>query len=254
MPAAAPAPAGEPPIVGEARGIMREASAAGVPVRLVGGLAIRLHAEPLHPAFGREYKDIDLVTARGRGTDVAALLEDLGYVGAAEFNALNGHRRLLYGDERTGRRLDVFVGEFAMCHRIPVSERLDADPTTVPLAELLLTKLQIVELNERDLVDAAALLHHHEVARHDADAVNGDRVAALCAGDWGLWRTVTINLERCAAGLDTLELTGAERDEIRARIARLRERVDAEPKSRGWRLRDRVGDRKRWYELPEEVD
>ena len=248
------APAAEEPIVAEARRLVREASSRGVPVRLVGGLAVRLHAEPLHPAFAREYKDIDLVTLRGRGGDVGALLEGLGYTGATEFNALNGHRRLMYGDERTGRRLDVFVGEFAMCHRIPVTERIDRDPTTLPLAELLLTKLQIVELNERDLVDSAALLHHHDVGDDDDDAVNADRAAALCAADWGLWRTVTMNLDRVAGGVDALALTEPERDVIRDRTGRLRARLDAEPKPRGWRIRDRVGDRKRWYELPEEVD
>jgi hypothetical protein len=246
--------AGEQPIVEEARRILREASDRGVPVRLVGGLAIRLHAEPLHAAFVREYKDIDLVTVRSSGGDVARLLEALGYTGADEFNALNGHRRLLYGDERTGRRIDVFVGEFAMCHSIPVTERLDRDPATVPLAELLLTKLQIVELNERDATDAAALLHHHEVAAHDDDALNADRVAALCAADWGLWRTVTMNLERVGRHADRLDVADEEHARIRGRIEQLRARIDGEPKSRGWRLRDRVGDRKRWYALPEEVD
>ena len=250
----ASAPGAEPAIVGEARAIVRAATDRGVPVRLVGGLAVRVHAERLHPAFEREYKDIDLVTERGRGDDVAQLLEGLGYTGAPEFNALNGHRRLLYGDERTGRRIDVFVGEFSMCHRIPVAERLSTDPTTVPLAELLLTKLQIVELNERDVIDAAALLHHHDVGDHDADVVNAGRVAALCAVDWGLWRTLTANLDRCDAAVDGIGLSPAERGTVHSRIARLRSRVEAEPKSRAWRLRARIGERKRWYELPEEVD
>jgi hypothetical protein len=253
--AAAPAAAdmAEPPIVDEARRIVAHGAGAGVPVRLCGGLAVRLHADPLHPAFHREYKDIDLVTPRGRGGEVAGVLEALGYGPDAEFNALNGHRRLRYGDARTGREIDVFVGEFAMCHRIPVSERIDADPTTVPLAELLLTKLQIVELNARDATDAVALLHHHAVADHDDDALNAPRVAELCAGDWGLWRTVTANLERVAAATDDLALDAAQRDRVRARIAELHARIEAEPKSRGWRLRARVGERKRWYELPEEV-
>jgi hypothetical protein len=191
---------------------------------------------------------------RGRGSDVGAMLEELGYTGADEFNALNGHRRLMYGDERSGRQIDVFVERFEMCHRIPVAERIDRDDVTVPLAELLLTKLQIVELNERDLVDAAALLHHHDLATHDEDTINADRIAELCAADWGLWRTSTMNLERIVAGLPALALEPGEREQIALRVARLRERIDAEPKPRAWRLRDRVGERKRWYDLPEEVD
>jgi hypothetical protein len=247
----------DPPIVQEARRLIQAAGAADVPVRLVGGLAVRLHAEPLHPAFAREYKDVDLVTVRRAGADVGALLESLGYVGAPEFNALNGHRRLMYGDEHTGRRIDVFVGEFRMCHSIPITERIERDPTTLPLAELLLTKLQIVELNDRDALDAAALLHHHDVADHDEDAVNAARVAEMCAADWGLWRTTSMNLERVGERIEHLAgrgLTAGEREAIRERLAELRARIDAEPKPRAWRLRDRVGDRKRWYELPEEVE
>jgi hypothetical protein len=37
------------------------------------------------------------------------------------------------------------------------------------------------------------------------------------------------------------------------RLSRLRSGFEEVPKSRGWKLRARVGDRKRWYELPEEV-
>jgi hypothetical protein len=252
--AAVPAvPAAAEPIVDEARRILARAAVADVPVRLCGGLAVRMHAEPLHPAFRREYKDIDLVTLRGRGGDVAGLLEALEYGPDAEFNALNGHRRLRYGDMRTGREIDVFVGEFAMCHRIPVTERIEVEPTTVPLAELLLTKLQIVELNARDATDAVALLHHHPVAEHDDDALNAGRSAELCAGDWGLWRTVTANLDRVADAAGRLALDDGDRDAVRARVAELRARIEAEPKSRGWRLRARVGERKRWYDLPEEV-
>jgi hypothetical protein len=224
-----------------------------VPVRLVGGLAVRLHADPLHPAFVREYKDVDVVTLKGRGRDVDALVEALEYEPEAEFNALNGHRRLMYELRPDGPKLDVFVGEFAMCHRIPVTDRIELDPVTLPLAELLLTKLQIVELGDRDLRDTAALLYHHEVGAHDEDAINADRVAELCAADWGLWRTCTMNVGRIRDGLGALELEEAGRALIRDRLDVLSDRIEAEPKPTRWRIRDRVGDRVRWYELPEEV-
>lgn len=239
----------------EARQLMTAAAEHDVPLRLVGGLAVYLHAEPLHPAFAREYKDIDVVTLKGRGRDVAAVIETLDYEPAAEFNALNGHRRLMFTARGTGRQLDIFVGEFAMCHRIPVTERIELDPLTLPLAELLLTKLQIVELNDRDFRDVAALVYHHEVAAHDDDAINRDRIAELCAADWGLWRTCTANLMTIGAWLEALapELDESERDLIHSRLHLLRDRIDSEPKPRRWRLRDRVGERVRWYELPEEV-
>ncbi len=241
-------------IAEEARRILAAAAGRDVPVRLVGGLAIYLHSSPMHPAFARSYKDIDLVTPRGRGAEVGQVLQGLGYHGATEFNALNGRRRLLYADPQTGRRLDVFVGEFLMCHQLPLTDRMGQDEMTVPLAELLLTKLQIVELNQRDVLDAGALLYHHDVADHDQDSVNAARIAELCAADWGLWRTTTMNMERLGALLEEAPLTDRERQTILDRVETVRGRMDDQPKSRKWRLRDRIGDRVRWYELPEEVD
>jgi hypothetical protein len=148
--------------------------------------------------------------------------------------------------------VDVFVGEFAMCHRVPVDERLLLEPATLPLAELLVTKLQIVELNEKDIRDAIALVHAHEVAERDGDAVNAARVAELCAVDWGLWRTITRNLERCRDHVGAYELPEGEAAVTARRFDALLERIEREPKSRAWRLRSRLGERVRWYELPEE--
>jgi len=149
--------------------------------------------------------------------------------------------------------VDVFVGSFRMCHAIPFGDRLKKGEPTVPLAELLLTKLQIIELNEKDVRDTVLLLYGHEIADHDDDAVNGARIAELCAADWGLWRTITHNLKRCAELLGEYDLPDEDRDRVDRRLKQLIERIEAAPKSRGWKMRARIGDRKRWYELPEEV-
>jgi hypothetical protein len=147
----------------------------------------------------------------------------------------------------------VFVGAFRMCHVIPLTERLSAGEWTVPLAELLLTKLQIVELNEKDVRDTVLLFHGHDVADHDDDAVNGHRIAELCANDWGLWRTITANLLRCREMIGSYDLPDEDGRRIADRFGAVLDRIEAEPKSRGWKLRARIGERKRWYELPEEV-
>ena len=140
-----------------------------------------------------------------------------------------------------------------MCHEIPIDRRVAVDPTTIPLAELLLTKLQVVKLNEKDLRDIVAILHHHDVGEADGDTINAARVAELCADDWGLWRTTKMNVERVRDGVEHYDIAAAERDEVERRLDVLWARIEAQPKSRGWRLRDRVGDRKQWYEDPEEV-
>jgi len=124
---------------------------------------------------------------------------------------------------------------------------------TVPLAELLLTKLQIIEVNEKDVRDTVLLLYGHDVGEHDDDTVNAARVAELCAADWGLWRTITANLERCREHVDNYELGPEAQQRVSGRFDKLLARIEDEPKSRGWKLRAKVGERKRWYELPEEV-
>jgi hypothetical protein len=164
------------------------------------------------------------------------------------FNALRGTERLLFADPVNGRRVDVFVGDFRMCHRVPLRGRLTIDAETIPLAELLLTKLQAVQPEDKDLGDALALLHAHPVGDGDGDTINAVRVAALCAADWGLWRTVTRTLAACRAHARRLGVAGPASD----RIDVLARRIDAAPKSRGWRLRGIVGERRRWYAVPEE--
>ena len=242
-------------ILDEARRLASAALERDVPLRLVGGLAVRIRTdEAFHPGLSREYKDIDFVTLKGRNRQVARFFEDMGYEPQEQFNAMNGHERLLFHDLANQRQLDVFVGAFRMCHEIPISDRITQDPMTLPLAELLLTKLQIVNLNEKDLRDVIAILHHHDVSDHDGDTINSVRVAKLCAEDWGLWRTCKMNIARVREGLASYDIAQAERNAVEERLDRLWERIDTEPKSRGWRLRDRVGDRKRWYQEPEEVD
>ena len=139
-----------------------------------------------------------------------------------------------------------------MCHALPVAARIDVDPVTVPAAELLLTKLQVVQLNRKDVSDALALLLVEPIRESDDAGINAAEVARLCAADWGLWRTCKQNFERLAEAAATFGL-GPEAEAVaRQRIAMLWARIEAEPKSSKWRLRDRIGDRKRWYEEPEE--
>jgi hypothetical protein len=243
-----------PDIVDEARRVVAAAAEREVPVRLVGGLAVRLRAtEPMPAALARGYKDIDLVTLKGKGKDVVGLLRELGYEPQDRFNAMNGHERLLFHDLANGRQLDVFVGAFRMCHEIPVTQRIALDPIAVPLAELLLTKLQVVQLNEKDRRDIVALLYDHDIADSDGDMVNGAEVGRLCADDWGLWRTSRGTLERVREGIEEYDLPAGGRERVLDRVERLEAAIERAPKSRSWRMRDRIGDRRQWYADPEEV-
>ena len=243
-----------PNIVDEGRRLMDRARGEDKPVALLGGVAIRLHAQDVPASLARDYKDLDLVVPKGRARDATDLLAGSGYEPQSSFNAMNGNERLLFHDVSNQRQVDVFVGSFRMCHVIPIGDHLSVGQTTLPLAELLLTKLQIVELNEKDVRDTLLMFHGHEVADHDDDAVNGARLARLCAGDWGLWRTITANLDRCRELLDGYALPEDDHRRIDDRVGAVLDGIAAEPKTRGWKLRARIGERKRWYELPEEAD
>jgi hypothetical protein len=243
------APLADP--IAEARRIIELGEADGLVLRALGGVAICLQAPDGHPRLQRKAKDIDLAAAKGASKRAAKLMVQAGYAADEMFNALRGSRRLLFADPGNGRHLDVFIGEFSMCHDIPMTARLDREPLTVPREELLLSKLQIVELTANDQADIYNLLFHNEVG--DAQGgISAAFIAELCAGDWGLWRTCQLNIERGLGSLGESALEPAERDLVAGRLDRLRERIDAEPKSMKWRIRDRVGDRVRWYAEPEE--
>jgi hypothetical protein len=240
-------------IVAEAERVLDAARASDVPVRLIGGLAVYFHSEEIPASLRRSYGDIDLATTRSANRRTAELLAALGYEPSREFNALNGNRRLVFHDEQNGRKLDVFVESFELCHTIPITGRITLDARTIPLAELLLTKLQVVELTDKDVLDIVTLLDGHDVGAHDDETINADFVAGLTADDWGLWRTAALNVERLHELVPALPLDDATRERVLGRLDALWQRIEDEPKSRKWRMRDRVGDRKRWYEVPDEA-
>ena len=241
-------------IVAEGERLLGLASQEGVPLRLLGGIAVRLKAPELPPALERSYKDIDFAVTKKGGGAADKLLRNAGYEPNVAFNAMHARERGLYYDDANGRQVDLFIDAFRMCHEIPLGKRLEVETQTVPLAELMLTKLQIIELNEKDIRDTVLLFHGHPIEDNDDGAVNGSHIAGLCADDWGLWRTITANLERCRGHVADYELSAGERERIEGRFDDLLQRIEAEPKSRGWRRRAKVGDKKRWYDLPEEVE
>ncbi|HEY6396634.1 MAG TPA: hypothetical protein VIX82_04170 [Solirubrobacteraceae bacterium] len=267
-----------PDPVAEGQRVVAEAGANDIIMRLIGGVAVAVQS-PEEPLLSREIKDIDFVTSRAGKTALAALFQSLGYTSDEQFNAFHGHHRQIYVDVERRRKVDVFVDGFSMCHALPITERLHREPVTVPLAELLLTKLQIVELNERDERDIYNLCFHHEIADGEAAGgiasgqgdvgvaagkgaggiasgppaeIEGGVIATLCARDWGLWRTCKGTIERCVADLGNYGLASQQRELIGSRLEQLWDRIEREPKASKWRIRNRVGDRVRWYEEPEE--
>lgn len=244
-----------PDIAQEARRLLDAVEDANIDARLIGGMAVRLLAgERLRPAFEREIRDLDFVVAKRQGHRLGLLLESSGYLADEEFNALNGARRMLFHDVTHGRQIDVFVERFVMCHELPVARRLTQRADTLPATEVLMTKLQIVSLTAKDRGDLYALLDSHEVAAHDDGAVNPELVATLASEDWGLQHTFELNIGRLRDGLSTLTLPPDALASIARRLDEIEAAIANAPKSRKWKLRARIGERKQWYEEPEEVD
>jgi hypothetical protein len=238
-------------ILGEAARVSARAEADGVLLRALGGVAIALRCPSAHEApLHREYADIDLA---GRAADrkaITRLLIDLGYAADEQFNAVHGATRLFFWDERNARQVDVFLDRFEMCHRIEFGDRLGIDRQTLPLAELLLMKLQVVETNEKDLTDILALLVDQPFTDDDT-GIGIRRLQQLTGSDWGLWKTTLTVIEHADAHARRLEGFTRAADvhhKTQAYLAAL----EAAPKTSGWKLRARVGTRVRWYELPEE--
>jgi hypothetical protein len=235
----------------EGRGVIADADARGLKVRLLGGIAIRLLlADRFDAAFERPYRDIDVFCGRKDGRGVEELLAARGWAPAAEFNALNGARRLLFHDPLSEAQVDVFVGEFSMCHELPLADSLERPGPSLPATDLVMTKLQIVELNAKDRSDLYALLSCCDVADGDPSSIEPSRMASLTGRDWGLHHTFELNLAKLRAGVEGGEGPASAAVPIDALVAAM----EAEPKTRGWKMRAKIGERKRWYELPEEVD
>ena len=243
-----------PEVESEALRVVEAARADGFPVRILGGVAIRILAGNSIPErLRRTYADIDLVVRRDDGGRARSFLTTLGYEADRGFNSVHGASRLLFYDLANSRRLDVFIGVFKMCHELELSDRLELVPTTLTPSDLLLTKLQIVELNPKDLVDVVTLLHACAIGdRAQVDAIDLRRLELVTGADWGWHTTVADNLERVATAAAEL-LAEDDAAVVRSRAQAIRQAIDRTPKSLGWKVRARVGRRMQWYELPEEV-
>ena len=229
--------------------IIDAAEERGARLRLLGGLAVkRLCPSSMDPRYFRENKDIDLMGRREDSREIVKTMETLGYKPRELFNKLNMGQRLIYYDMRNRRRVDLFLDEFVMCHRFNFKENLLAGTYTLPITQLLMTKLQVVEKTEKEYKDLIVAFHDFDVtSRHEG--IRGDEIAELCSKDWGVYTTFLRSLEGLAAKAEGLG--EGERDVVVARVRKLVGMMEAAPKSFGWKMRARLGERQRWYDLPE---
>jgi len=239
----------------EARRILAAVEEEGLPLRLAGGAAFMLrcpHAQR-HP-LARAHGDLDFVGLSSATKRIQDLFSRLGYAPNQRFNSLHSQERLLFLDDSRGRDVDVILDRFRMCHVIDLRGRLDADRNTLSLIDMLLCKMQVVQLNEKDVRDVQALLLDFPVGKGDGDKINLDRLCNLLSKDWGLCHTVQINLERVRDSAGGIGLTSLEEEQIGRQVEALLHAIDSFPKSLSWKARAQIGERLPWYDLPDEVE
>jgi hypothetical protein len=245
----------------EALSLARGAADAGLGLKLLGGLAVRVICPDFPPRL-RAGQDMDFACMGKGRKDVAAYLERSGCQADKRFNNLNGDRQM-YFNAPSGRPIDVMVNQLVMCHTLDFRPSFGRLPFTVDAIDVLLSKLQIVELNEKDAWDIFHLLSGVPIGAPETGQAAGrgayfdtERFAKVLSGDWGWWRTVTGSLAKLpglAADKPGLLPADAPFDPL-AQARKFTELAEAVPRGVKWKLRANVGDRVRWYELPEEVD
>ena len=212
------------------------------------GMYAKLKRVPKH--------DMDFVTYKKFRPLTKQLFTDLGYEPyiSLMLTGATGRHRQIFNDKDGNKAIDVFLGVLEMCHNIDYEGRLEVDSPTVPLAELLLQKVQIVQTNEKDVLDTIILLLEHDVGKGDKDIINEDQVAKVLASDWGFYYTATTKFGEIKEMLSKYEvLSQQDRAVVTERLDKLQKRAEQEPKSLKWNMRAKVGPSVKWYRVVEEV-
>jgi hypothetical protein len=236
--------------------IMAEAKKQNVLLRVIGGMAVHIHCPQasMLPELKREYGDLDFVTASPDDQHMRKFFDSINFSPNSRFNALQGKTRMIFNNPDNTWHIDIFINEFRMCHNLVFNHaRLQKDNETIPLAELLLTKLQIVEINAKDVKDIAAILLEHPLGNHDNETINVNRIIEITSNDWGFFTTVRLNIEKIPTLLDAFNLSEDKNKIIKNKLEGLAKSVDEAPKSMNWKLRAMLGKSKKWYEEPEDA-
>jgi hypothetical protein len=247
--------AAPPDAMAEAVDLIRAAGKQGITVRLLGGMAVRVLCPDFPPRPAAGLQDIDLASVTSARKALQNFLVQEGHQPDKNFNALYGHKQLYFVSAVSGRPIDVLIDKLAMCHELEFKDRITRMPYTLDPLDVLLSKLQIVKLNQKDVLDIVYLLSGYPV-REGANegTISLDLYRPIIGDDWGWWRTVTMNLDKIRGLISEqpeLVPAGAAYDPA-AQTTALTAAAEDAPKSRRWKMRARLGDRVRWYQEPEE--
>lgn len=237
--------------VDRALDLVERAQQRGIVLRILGSLAYRLHCPAnleLFEQMQRDLTDVDLAAPGEQRKQVRDLLAGLGYVIDQDLLVTSEGRRYAFSDSERRMVVDVFFDELFFCHPIPLKERLSLDYPTITPTDLLLEKMQIVDINPKDIKDSLVLLLEHPLMSNEADAIDHEYIATLLARDWGFYYTVTLNLEGLSEHVGDGALPPAQAQIVQTRLDELKNAIEKEPKTTRWKVRARVGTRVKWYQ------
>ena len=239
----------------EAARVAELADKRGIALRIMGACAVRVHCPKyrhLSEQLGRKLTDIDFMSYEKYMAKTESFFQEIGYAPRNFFSYQWGreaYKRQFFDDPVKKMHIDVFFDELEMSHKVNFRGRLELDFPTITLADLLLEKMQIVRINEKDVKDIIVLVREHPVMeREDREGINSMHIAKVLSNDWGFYYTVTTNLKRTKEFLTRYEaLSEGDRRHDDAEISKLLDVIEREPKSMGWKMRAKVGTRKKWY-------
>jgi hypothetical protein len=247
----------KPSLADEALRIISTAQEREIILRLMGALVVRMHCRKylhLHDAMKRELTDLDFMTYRSCAGRLTPFFVSLGYAPDEHVLAYFGDRRHKYYGQDMRIMVDVFIDNLEMCHKILFDRRLELDFPTITLADFILEKMQIVQINEKDIKDTVVIMREHDVGDLDNETVNARYIARTLSDDWGFYYTVTTNLGKVKNSLSSVQvLSDQDRADVSSKIDKLVSCIEEQPKSMRWKMRAKIGTKKKWYNDVEEV-
>jgi len=241
----------------ELSSILKACENAGVLVKVLGSMAFQIHCpryQYLQTATKQPYGDIDLATYSEFSKQIREILTTLGYVENREIFVLSEGQRAIFYKSSNKVGTEVFYEKLDFCHVIPWKGRLSVDSPTIPLAELFLEKMQIVHISERDIINVIMLLLEHPIGETDRETINIKLITQLCANEWGLWRTTTLNLNKVKQfSQQYSNLSLEQKSKVESQVDAILLRLYTEPKSLAWKVRDHMGDRVKWYKDVDDI-
>lgn len=237
-------------VINKAKEMVKLAEENGIPLRIIGATAIYIHSPNhayIHESLKREISDVDFISYRKYWKKIKELFKNQNWDEPAAYMMAVADRNIFVSKEYEGLHSDVFYDKLSFCHDIPFEGRLEKDYPTIPLAELLLEKMQIVKINEKDIIDTIVLLAEHDIGQSDKETINIEIITKLLAKDWGFYYTVTTNLKKVDEFLVTYNIPEEDKKHVKDRISRLLAAIEEEPKTMAWKIRAKVGPSKKWY-------